>query len=149
MKALKRMSSAFGYSEIEPETDLVEPFAETEDEYVNEDDSADYYDDAIIEDREPNPDLARIVTATPTKYNDVVNIGTVYREGTPVIVNLTQINPKEARRIVDFISGLVYGLNGAVERVSEAVFLLTPDSVAIENSNGDSAGSRFVPFNQS
>ena len=134
MKALKRMSSAFGYSEIEPATDLVEPFAETEDEYVNEDDSTDYYDDAIIEDREPNPDLARIVTATPTK---------------PVIVNLTQINPKEARRIVDFISGLVYGLNGAVERVSEAVFLLTPDSVAIENSNGDSAGSRFVPFNQS
>ena len=116
MKALKRMSSAFGYSEIEPETDLVEPFAETEDEYVNEDDSTDYYDDAIIEDRQPNPDLARIVTA---------------------------------RRIVDFISGLVYGLNGAVERVSEAVFLLTPDSVAIENSNGDSAGSRFVPFNQS
>ena len=101
MKALKRMSSAFGYSEIEPETDLVEPFAETEDEYVNEDESLDYYDDAIIEDREPNPDLARIVTATPTKYNDVVNIGTVYREGTPVIVNLTQINPKEARRIVD------------------------------------------------
>ena len=142
MKALKRMSSAFGYSEIEPETDLVEPFAETEDEYVNEDESLDYYDDAIIEDREPNPDLARIVTATPTKY-------TVYREGTPVIVNLTQINPKEARRIVDFISGLVYGLNGAVERVSEAVFLLTPDSIAIENSNGDSAGSRFVPFNQS
>ena len=45
MKALKRMSSAFGYSEIEPETDLVEPFAETEDEYVNEDDSTDYYDD--------------------------------------------------------------------------------------------------------
>ena len=89
------------------------------------------------------------MTATPTKNNDVVNIGTVYREGTPVIVNLTQINPKEARRIVDFISGLVYGLNGAVERVSEAVFLLTPDSVAIENSNGDSAGSRFVPFNQS
>ena len=116
---------------------------------MNEDESLDYYDDAIIEDREPNPDLARIVTATPTKYNDVVNIGTVYREGTPVIVNLTQINPKEARRIVDFISGLVYGLNGAVERVSEAVFLLTPDSVAIENSNGDSAGSRFVPFNQS
>lgn len=65
MKALKRMSSAFGYSEIEPETDLVEPFAETEDEYVNEDDSTDYYDDAIIEDREPNPDLARICDRNP------------------------------------------------------------------------------------
>ena len=53
MKALKRMSSAFGYSEIEPETDLVEPFAETEDEYVNEDDSTDYYESSKTGNRTP------------------------------------------------------------------------------------------------
>ncbi|MBS6672411.1 MAG: cell division protein SepF, partial [Actinomyces graevenitzii] len=145
MKALKRMSSAFGYSEIEPETDLVEPFAETEDEYVNEDDSTDYYDDAIIEDREPNPDLARIVTATPTKYNDVVNIGTVYREGTPVIVNLTQINPKEARRIVDFASALIGFVTGSLGCVTILACMFFGALCGSGMATASAIGSMMIP----
>ena len=59
----------------------------------------------------------------------------LFRSGVPVIVNLTNMNESDARRIVDFSAGLVFGLHGAIERVTPRVFLLTPASVEIDGGD--------------
>ena len=87
---------------------------------------------------EPSEDLTRIVTIHPTAYSDAVTIGEAFRDGTPVIINLTDMGEEEARRLVDFAAGLTFGLRGVIERVTARVFLLSPASVEV---TGDSASS--------
>ena len=87
---------------------------------------------------EPSEDLTRIVTIHPTAYSDAVTIGEAFRDGTPVIINLTDMGEEEARRLVDFAAGLTFGLRGVIERVTGRVFLLSPASVEV---TGDSASS--------
>ena len=65
-----------------------------------------------------------------------------------MIVNLTNMSESDARRMVDFSAGLVFGLHGAIERVTPRVFLLTPASVDIDGGAiAAEANGRF--FNQS
>jgi cell division inhibitor SepF len=56
-------------------------------------------------------------------------IGEHYREGTPVIMNLTEMEDADARRLVDFAAGLVFALRGAMDKVTSKVFLLSPPNI--------------------
>ena len=94
------------------------------------------------------PDLRRIVTVHPSTYNEARVIGESFRDGVPVIVNLTNMSESDARRMVDFSAGLVFGLHGAIERVTPRVFLLTPASVDIDGG-AIAAGANGRFFNQS
>ena len=76
-------------------------------------------------------DLARITTLHPRTYNEARTIGEHFREGTPVIMNLTEMVDSDAKRLVDFAAGLIFGLRGSIERVSNRVFLLTPADTEI------------------
>jgi len=93
--------------------------------------------------------LRRITTVHPRTYNDAKIIGESFRAGTPVIMNLTDMSDTEAKRLVDFSAGLVFGLRGAIERVTTKVFLLSPASVEIaaESAEPEVTHARF--FNQS
>lgn len=93
--------------------------------------------------------IRRITTIHPRTYNEARVIGESLREGTPVIMNLTEMADKDAKRLVDFGAGLVFGLRGSIERVTAKVFLLSP--VGVETGSGETAGtsSRPAPFNQS
>ena len=73
---------------------------------------------------------------TPKKLYRIVAIAEAFREGVPVIMNLSQMSESEARRLVDFASGLSQGLEGRIERVTSKVFLLSPAHVA---TSGDAA----------
>jgi cell division inhibitor SepF len=73
----------------------------------------------------------RITTLHPRTYNDARAIGEQFREGTPVIMNLTEMDDGDAKRIVDFAAGLVFGLHGTIERVTQKVFLLSPANVVV------------------
>ncbi|HVQ18311.1 MAG TPA: cell division protein SepF, partial [Actinomycetes bacterium] len=66
----------------------------------------------------------RITTLHPRTYNDARAIGEAFRENTPVIMNLTEMDDTDAKRIVDFAAGLVFGRRGTIERVTQKVFLL-------------------------
>jgi cell division inhibitor SepF len=77
------------------------------------------------------PDLYRITTIHPHTYNDARRIGEEFREGVPVIMNLTEMEDGDAKRIVDFAAGLVFGLHGTIERVTNKVFLLSPVNVDV------------------
>jgi cell division inhibitor SepF len=73
----------------------------------------------------------RITTMHPRTYNEARTIGEHFREGTPVIINLSDMDDADAKRLVDFSAGLVFGMHGSIERVTNKVFLLTPASVEI------------------
>ena len=77
------------------------------------------------------PELNEILTVHPKQYRDAQAIAEHFREGTPVIINLTQMTEAEARRLVDFASGLSTGLRGRIERVTSKVFLLSPEHIAV------------------
>ncbi|MEO3975435.1 cell division protein SepF [Streptomyces sp. CAU 1734] len=68
----------------------------------------------------------RIATVAPTCFRDARHIGELFREGVPVIVNLTSLESGDAKRVVDFAAGLTFGLRGSIERVATRVFLLSP-----------------------
>jgi len=80
--------------------------------------------------------LTEILTVHPKQYRDAQVIAENFREGIPVIINLSQMSEQEARRLVDFASGLSQGLYGKIERVTSKVFLLSPAHVAV---SGDQA----------
>ena len=93
-------------------------------------------------------EITRIETVHPRSYNDARRIGEEYREGVPVIMNLSELDDSDAKRIVDFAAGLVFGLRGSIERVTNKVFLLSPPNVDV----GDEARAQIAQdpfFNQS
>ena len=79
----------------------------------------------------PAPELRRITTVHPRSYNDARTIGEAFRSGTPVIMNLTEMTDADAKRLVDFSAGLIFGLRGSIERVTSKVFLLSPEHVEV------------------
>lgn len=90
----------------------------------------------------------RIATVTPESFRDARAIGELFRDGVPVIVNLTAMDPADAKRVVDFAAGLIFGLRGSIDRVATRVFLLTPADTQV--LNGEAAGRKADGFfNQS
>jgi cell division inhibitor SepF len=81
--------------------------------------------------REAVVDSYRITTLHPRNYNDARTVGEYYREGTPVIMNLTDMEDTDAKRLVDFAAGLVFAMHGTIERVTAKVFLLSPVNVTV------------------
>ncbi|MFZ0324656.1 MAG: cell division protein SepF [Actinomycetes bacterium] len=79
----------------------------------------------------PHSQDYRITTLHPRTYNDARAIGEAFRENTPVIMNLTEMDDTDAKRIVDFSAGLVFGRHGTIERVTQKVFLLSPANVVV------------------
>ena len=73
----------------------------------------------------------RVTTLHPRTYNEARAIGEHFREGTPVIMNLTEMDDADAKRLVDFAAGLIFGLRGSIERVTAKVFLLSPQNVEV------------------
>jgi cell division inhibitor SepF len=93
-------------------------------------------------------DNYRITTVHPRNYNEARIIGEHFRDGTPVIMNLSDMDDADAKRLVDFAAGLVFGRHGSIERVTQKVFLLTPANVEITAEDKSRlAGAGF--FNQS
>jgi cell division inhibitor SepF len=77
------------------------------------------------------PALPEITTLQPTSYNEARIIGERYRDGIPVIMNLTEMDDVGAKRLVDFAAGLAFALRGSIEKVTNRVFLLSPPNVEV------------------
>lgn len=94
-------------------------------------------------------DLRRITTVHPRSYNDARKIGEAFRAGTPVIMNLSDMDDADAKRLVDFSAGLIFGLHGAIERVTSKVFLLSPAHVEVATEEAAGPEPRAGFYNQS
>ena len=79
--------------------------------------------------------LLRIETVTPRTYNDARSVGEHYRSGVPVIMNLSEIDDDDAKRLVDFAAGLVFAVRGTINRVTSKVFLLSPENVEVTDED--------------
>ncbi len=94
----------------------------------------------IDEHRRPRPvaapsALSRIETVTPRAYNDARTVGEHFRDGVPVIMNLSEIPDSEAKRLVDFAAGLVFSAHGSINRVTAKVFLLSPAGIEVSDED--------------
>ena len=103
------------------------------------------------DDKTPSGQLAagngiQIAIVRPRTFRDAVTIGEYYRQGIPVIINLEDMGNAEAWRIIDFVSGLVLGLGGDMERPSRRVFLIVPAGAAIITTHDGLTQEGF--FNQ-
>lgn len=101
-------------------------------------------------DPEPEPsvaDLSRIITVCPRTYNEARTIGEHFRDGVPVIMNLSEMEDADAKRLVDFAAGLIFGLHGRIERVTNKVFLLSPKNVTVTAEDKERIAGGF--YNQS
>ena len=76
-------------------------------------------------------ELSRITTLHPRTYNEARTVGENYRDGTPVIMNLSEMDDNDAKRLVDFAAGLIFATRGSIERVTNKVFLLSPPNVSV------------------
>jgi cell division inhibitor SepF len=76
-------------------------------------------------------ELSRITTLHPRTYNEARTIGENFREGVPVIMNLSEMDDADAKRLVDFAAGLVFAVRGTIERITNKVFLLSPPNVTV------------------
>ena len=92
----------------------------------------------LAERRRPAPgptgvvaELSRITTLHPRTYNEARTVGENFRDGTPVIMNLSEMDDTDAKRLVDFAAGLVFATRGSIERVTNKVFLLSPPNVTV------------------
>jgi cell division inhibitor SepF len=93
-------------------------------------------------------ELHRISTIHPRTYNEAKTIGEAFRAGTPVIMNLGEMDEADAKRLVDFAAGLIFGLRGSIERVTSKVFLLSPANVEVSPAEKVRVPERGF-FNQS
>src|SRR5689334_3336262 len=92
-------------------------------------------------------DVSRIITVHPRTYNEARTIGEHFRDGVPVIMNLSEMEDVDAKRLVDFAAGLIFGLRGSIERVTSKVFLLSPPNVNVTAEDKERIAGGF--FNQS
>src|ERR1700736_5797646 len=142
------------YEDYDDQADRAEPADEPDPRGVRRDGEAggEYVGyqapDWRIEHVSQTTDLARITTLHPRTYNEARTIGEHFREGTPVIRNLTEMVDSDAKRLVDFAAGLIFGLRGSIERVTNKVFLLSPVNVEVTAEDKARIAERGF-FNQS
>lgn len=70
----------------------------------------------------------------PRAFGEAQAIADKFKAGIPVIMNLTMTDAEVARKLLDFASGLTYGLNGGLQKVSDKVFMLTPANVDVSDA---------------
>ena len=136
------------YDDYDEPADAVEPAAPAAPAPARAD-YAGYPTDHRIDTVPPQQvELARITTLHPRTYNEARNIGEHFRDGTPVIMNLTEMVDSDARRLVDFAAGLIFGLRGSIDKVTNKVFLLSPANVEVTAEDKARIAERGF-FNQS
>jgi cell division inhibitor SepF len=83
----------------------------------------------------PTPVTTKPHVVSPRAFNDAQEVGDWFKRRQPVIVNLQGLDRDLARRLLDFASGVTYGLGGSVERVASHVYLLTPADVEVSDDD--------------
>jgi cell division inhibitor SepF len=95
--------------------------------------------------REPEgPGAIRPITVKLNGFGEARIIGEKYREGKPVILDMTEMDDSDARRLVDFAAGLAFALRGSIDKVTTKVFMLLPPDTDVADFGGADASSGFA-----
>ncbi len=76
---------------------------------------------------------SKMVITQPTCYDDVQEIGEYLKEKKSIIINLENVGKEDARRILDFLSGAAFMIEGSIQKVSNLIYLMAPRNVEIQN----------------
>ncbi|MCB1029022.1 MAG: cell division protein SepF, partial [Microthrixaceae bacterium] len=90
---------------------------------------------SVVRPSPPAPVSSKPQKVTPDSFNEAQEIADVFKRRQPVIVNLEGADRDLSRRLIDFASGVCYGLGGTMERVGGQVFLLTPTDVEVSDDD--------------
>jgi cell division inhibitor SepF len=101
------------------------------DGYASEDVNEVQNDDETPGGESPMGNDIQIAIVRPRNFRDAATVGEYYRQEIPVIINLEDMSNAEATRIIDFVSGLILGLGGDIERLSKRAFLIVPADATI------------------
>ena len=121
----------FGMEPAEEEEELDDVYDLGEEEYEEEDRKLFGKKNKIL--AMPQNQAVKMVISQPTTFEQSEEICSFLKEKKSVIVNLEYVNKDVARRIVDFISGGVYALNGHIQKISNSIFLIAPVNYEITN----------------
>lgn len=97
--------------------------------------------------REPKSDAAfEIISYEPKVYEDSLNVSTHLRSGCPVLINLKHLDPSEGTRLIDFVCGTAYAIDGHMMKIGDSIFLFTPSSIAITSADERSSAGEAMGF---
>ena len=126
----------FGMDSAEPEEYEDEDIYDYENEQEEEEDKKRFgrkNNGKVVNMQQGQPNAIKMVISQPTTFEQSDEICSFLKEKKSVIVNLEYVNKDVARRIVDFISGGVYALDGYIQKVSNSIFLVAPSNYEITN----------------
>jgi cell division inhibitor SepF len=75
--------------------------------------------------------VASMHVVTPRSFNDAQQVADEFKRSKPVIINLQSTDRELSKRLIDFSSGMTYALGGGMQRISQGIFLLTPENVEV------------------
>ena len=87
-----------------------------------------------------------IISYEPKVYEDSLNVSTHLRSGCPVLINLKHLDPSEGTRLIDFVCGTAYAIDGHMMKIGDSIFLFTPSSIAITSADDKSAAGESMGF---
>jgi len=90
-----------------------------------------------------------IIIYEPKVYEDSLNISTHLRAGSPVMINLKHLDPTEGTRLVDFVCGTAYAIDGHMTKIGDSIFLFTPGSIAITSAEESTSISEDLTYDES
>lgn len=90
----------------------------------------------------------RVHIIQPRSFNDAQHIADKFKANIPVIINLQDCEAELAKRLIDFGSGLTYGLDGGMQKIAEKVFLVTPSNVTVSAEEKRRLRARGFIFDQ-
>ena len=126
----------FGMDSAEPEEYEDEDIYDYDSEQEEEEDKKIFgrkNNNKVVNMQQSQPNAIKMVISQPTTFEQSDEICSFLKERKSVIVNLEYVNKDVARRIVDFISGGVYALDGYIQKVSNSIFLVAPSNYEITN----------------
>ena len=126
----------FGMDSAEPEEYEDEDIYDYENEQEEEEDKKRFgrkNNGKVVNMQQGQPNAIKMVISQPTTFEQSDEICSFLKERKSIIVNLEYVNKDVARRIVDFISGGVYALDGYIQKVSNSIFLVAPSNYEITN----------------
>ena len=93
-----------------------------------------------------DPNQLKLVVMQPNSFDDAQDVCDHLKEKKPVVINLEYADNDTARRLIDFFSGAVYGVDGHIEKVSSSIFLLVPYNVDILNTAKEDISKGTFPW---
>ena len=129
------------FEAVKPQPEKIEPPYHQSSKVVNFHAAAERRDNAMN-----MSSKSTINTIKPKNFDDAQIVANCLRDKVPVIINFEQTDPADAARIIDFISGTTYALNGDIKKVSETVFICAPSNVHVSNSEDEKKSSGAMPW---